>query len=384
VFKKPVGDSNLLKHLNDLSDDSLTVEFVQKRDEFLAHILTHSRVKSIHSQRVTGRGLASLTESYVASIAGGKISVESAVQRMVRDEAGKATNEGLQLYLQLMEMKVPMFPTDNAEELAKAHDEAVVQAMELFNSRCVADCDSKYAEDFCAKLEESYQDECKQNESKSRERCEQLLQELYRDIDSKTTNRYLCAGGYSDYLDDMENLKDEYCKKQHKGIMAEVVLAEFVANQRLTSERLLQADLQMTEDLVTLNDEFDRKDEVDREQRELEESRRRTEELIESRRQEFQQQIAAMTAQHEEDMRHADEEERIRLENGLQDLERRLKETFEEEMRPLRAQFEGLVAENRHLSEERTRQQLMRQQSYNQKLAELDRELSELRANKGK
>jgi hypothetical protein len=126
LFPRPVTDDKQLQYLDELPEDKMNEDFLNKVDKFTDYVYTHSEPKKVDINPVNGRSFASLTQCYVEAMAKGSICIESAVESMAKAENQKLAAEALDIYQKKFGLLV-QFPTD-LPEMIGAHDVCEKQA----------------------------------------------------------------------------------------------------------------------------------------------------------------------------------------------------------------------------------------------------------------
>ncbi|XP_015738975.1 guanylate-binding protein 1-like [Coturnix japonica] len=250
VLERPTSEANLAR-LEELREDELQPRFRQQADAFCKYIWEKAPVKELPGGRqVTGTMLASLAEKYVATIAKGEVPcVESAVTALARTENTAAVAAAVAEYKKGMEKDL-VLPTDSRATLIDVHQRWERHAITLFLSRAFADNERTYQCQLMRDLEAAKEEFCLSNEKASEKRCQEVLKNLWQDVELRIhCGDYAAPGGAQRFQDDLCSVLDEYRQWPEKGIKADAVLEVFLREKEPLAQMLHATDawLVMTE-----------------------------------------------------------------------------------------------------------------------------------------
>ncbi|NXC40721.1 GBP1 protein, partial [Penelope pileata] len=246
VLKRPTDDTKLAQ-LEELREDELQPEFRRQADAFCQYIWEEAPVKVLPGGRqVTGTALACLAERYVEAIASGAVPcVESAVMALARSENTAAVAAAVAEYRQGMEQGL-VLPTASRAVLVAVHEGCEHRAINIFLSRAFSDSDRSYQCQLMVELEAAKEEFCRRNEEASEQRCREVLQELWQDVELRLQRRdYVAPGGARLFQEDLGCVLEAYQGWPDKGVKAEAVLEEFLRERQALVHALCAAEAQM-------------------------------------------------------------------------------------------------------------------------------------------
>ncbi|XP_078476878.1 guanylate-binding protein 2-like isoform X3 [Lampetra planeri] len=258
VFQRPVEEDHL-KHLENVADDKLRPAFLDAAKQFKEYVLQTSTVKQINSVTLTGPSFLTLVEEYVINSNNPKfkLCIESTLTHVVNTSNKKAKDEAINNYNKNMESVKTRFPLP-VQELCKLHEDCFRDAMELFNQNSVLDREKTHIKELKDKLEGKFRNWTIENNTRSREKCVMILQELYEPIKAKAV-AFLKQGRIKNYYDMMKELKFKYSKTENLGDENNNVLLAFVDEKETMVEKILEKNASMHEKYKKDNEDLNSK-----------------------------------------------------------------------------------------------------------------------------
>ncbi|KAJ8367245.1 hypothetical protein AAFF_G00323910 [Aldrovandia affinis] len=307
-------------------------------------ILEQLREKIAAGIPATGCMLGHLVVTYVDAIRSGAVPcLENAVLALSQIENSKAIEQSYALYRRRLGEQVKLH-TETQEELSRAHDICLKEALQLFMKRSFKDEDQVYQKKLMERIKDEYDGKCSENAVLSQDHCSALLQKLWSCLDHES---YMRPGGYADYRVQLDSIIQTYRDTPGKGIKAEQALEIFMKEKNDLGSSILKADKNLTEKERQLKEE---------------------EALVEMER--FKAQVAKR--EQEEMAKRLEDTERAHRENErqlMEKMEQERKAAFEENQRVLDQRLKEQTALMNEGFESRARQMELSIQSLRQELS---------------
>ncbi|XP_043077031.1 guanylate-binding protein 1-like isoform X2 [Puntigrus tetrazona] len=247
VFTRPASTQNM-RRMEELTGNDLDSEFLEQENTFCHYIFDSADPKTVSGSRViTGTALGNLAEVYIEAIRSGKIPcLENAVVSLAKIQNVHAVDEALQFYMtEMFSMaQLPLRP----EELSDIHTDAEKAAIEVFITMSFNDNEQIYQKGLMEKLNDEYQQICRQNQEESIKQCKAVLLEVFDTLEKCVSDGlYLRPGGYQQYRHTLRYLTSDYRERTHSQIMNEEVLSKFLKEKEDIGNFILQADQSLSE-----------------------------------------------------------------------------------------------------------------------------------------
>ncbi|KAL8219640.1 UNVERIFIED_CONTAM: hypothetical protein K2H54_029878 [Gekko kuhli] len=327
IFDRPTNRKNL-HQLEGMEESKLEPDFVEQAKQFCNHIYETSKVKTVPGGNiVTGSMLAKLVEIYVDTIrSGGVPCAESAVEALARAENSAALNEATTRYVKLMEQKVKL-PTESVQELLEMHMECETEAHKVFMARAFKKDIEQFLIELVKTLRQKKEEYCQKNELVSSKLCKSVLTPLCKKLeDGINQGIYLKSGGYQHFLDDLNKIKEQYNKKNGKGIMAEKVLQQFLKEKATVGRNILQSDEALTNAEKELEDATAKAEEAEKEKEVQKQEQAVLQQKLSDQRRSFEASIHQLEAKLEKDREELLKENEMMMECKLREQKKCLEE----------------------------------------------------------
>ncbi|XP_043076971.1 guanylate-binding protein 1 [Puntigrus tetrazona] len=345
VFPRPASTQNM-RRMEELTEKELESEFLEQANTFCCYIYENTEPKTVTGGRtITGTALGNLAEVYIEAIRSGKIPcLENAVVSLAKIQNVRAVDEALQFYMTEM-FSMAQLPT-RPEELSDIHTDAEKKAIEVFITMSFNDNDQIYQQELMGKIYSEYQEMCQQNHEASRIQCEEVLREVFDELEKSVSNgSYLKPGGYQQYRDSLRHLTSDYRERTHSQIMSEEVLSTYLRAKEAAGNMILQADqslnaMEQQKEVQRLKNEI-----LEQRQRGLEEQNRLQERVFEDMQRSHDEHVKQIFSQMER------EQERIRrdnervLEAKLKESEALLQQGFQQEAAQMKSEIDRLKSD---------------------------------------
>ncbi|XP_038623197.1 guanylate-binding protein 1-like [Tachyglossus aculeatus] len=347
VFSQPVAGSEMgqLEHLDDANLDPL---FLQKSHIFSDYVLAVSPVKTLGDGNnhtiITGKKFGRLVQSYVEMIKSGKLPcLEDAVTSLATIQNGEAVKGALAVYdCELQGVSLPLEQGLLSEQHRKAEKEAVAH----FMKKSFKDQDGKFQAELMTGIGQRYQSLLDKNEGASIRVCQDLLAQLVQSLERELSHGdYTRPGGYELYKAERDRVVEKFRRSPNKGVKAEEVLQEFLAQRETEGQAVLQADQNLTQAQKQVAEETARAEQVEQQRLMEEEKRRRAEQLLKDQEQSHQENLQQLQNKMEEEAKRIQKEAFHTLETKLQEQEKLLKMGFEEKSKSMEEELEKLRRE---------------------------------------
>ncbi|XP_027766184.1 guanylate-binding protein 6-like [Empidonax traillii] len=199
-----------------------------QEQKFLTFLREEAQTKTLPGGLVvTGELLGRLAEIYVEQIRAGAV---PCLERAIRDVAPAANAAAVAAALQLYRERTEglELPVDTVTELLRLHRRCEREALELFMERAFPDGIRNSQDEFMRQVEALRDKFFSNNERLSRARCEETLQNLSRDMETRNRDRsHGLPGGY------LQALVVKYWNLPGKGLKAAAVLQEFLRRRSI-------------------------------------------------------------------------------------------------------------------------------------------------------
>ncbi|CAM4589267.1 unnamed protein product [Leuciscus chuanchicus] len=350
VFPLPVTSQKDMTRLESLQEQDLAQSFLEVTGHFCDHIFFNSAVKTLKGgHRVTGKLLGHLVEIYVDAISSGKVPcLDNAVVALANLENQAAVQEALKVYQSGMEKVKNTFPI-SIDDLTCEHQKFSSLATSEFMKCSFKDEKGEYLE----KLEEAvsmyYVDLLEDNKMTSERKCQDLLNNLFSDMNKRLQNgEYSQSGGHELYCRDRDAIVEQYRREPNKGVRAEAVLNDFLKKRGPEASAILHTDTKLTENERQIKEEKENAALLKQKCKEEEEKR------IESERM-----SAAENERHEDRVRQMEEKFKMEMEQRQQEMDRAIESKLKEQEKMLNKGFEeratNLQEEIKKLNDEKNR-----------------------------
>ncbi|XP_045689735.1 guanylate-binding protein 7-like [Phyllostomus hastatus] len=303
VFDWPINDKILLRHMEEVSENELDLNFQEQSKIFGDYILTHSKAKTIREEIiVTGNGLGILAKAYVDTINSGAVPcLENAVTALAQHENSVAVQKAADHDSEQMAQRV-RFPTDTLQELLDLHAACEREAIVIFMKRSVEDDERPFQGKLMETIRRRKEDFLQQNEHASVKYCQaqhkQFKEPLMENISKGT---FSVPGGYNLYLEAMDKVEQSYHLVPRKGIKANEVFQNFLQSQTAAKESILQADKALTAGEKDLAAECAKKLEAEKEWELLRQKLNEKQEEMKAQEKSFEENIAQLKNKLERD-----------------------------------------------------------------------------------
>nr|XP_020663595.1 guanylate-binding protein 1-like [Pogona vitticeps] len=343
VFDRPASRHDL-QFLEHLPESKLSPEFMEQARRFCNYIYENAQAKVIQGGHVvTGSLLGNLAESYTEAIRCGSIPcIENAVLALAQIENSAAVHEAVQRYEATADLML-MMPTEDLEELLRVHSSCEKEAIQVFMNRSFKDEGQVFQEQLGNQLQSKLKELCRRNEQASSDRCQAVLMELFQDMEGKICDgSYSVRGGYQQFLNDQQNVVENYNMVAEKGLMAAKVLQDFLQAKEMVAQSILQTDQNLTEKQKEIEVAKARAEASEREaqlQREMQEKIQRMAQEMERSYEEHERYLMAKM---EEDKRNLLAQQERLLNQKLQEQSRLQQEGFHHEYSRLQGEIQNL------------------------------------------
>ncbi|KAM9484764.1 guanylate-binding protein 1-like isoform 2-T6 [Salvelinus alpinus] len=339
VFPSPTTPDNMHR-LDSMDEAELSERFRKVADTFCRFIFQESRTKTvIGGHTLTGEMLGHLVTTYVETIAKGNVPcLENAVLAMAKIENQAAVDEGLAVYQKGMENVKALFPVD-INQLSENQLCSEAQARQAFMKRSFNDKNGEFLKALAEAIGNHNVNLFKQNKDASEKKCNTLLENLSAPMDQwMKEGTYATPGGYELYCNHHDNIVAQYRAEPNKGVSAEEVLEQFLKRKSVESNSILQADKKMTE-----------------KEKEIQAEKMKTAEL---------EQKAAAFKEQQAEMERKIENNRIRQEKYLKEMEEKMEKEKKQEQQEFNRTLDRRMQEQKDLLEKghKEKAELMRQE----------------------
>ncbi|XP_004469743.1 guanylate-binding protein 1-like isoform X2 [Dasypus novemcinctus] len=343
IFDRPTHRKKL-SQLETLHDDELDPEFRQQVTIFCSYIFSHSKIKTLSGGIiVTGPRLENLVLTYVNAISSGDLPcMENAVLALAELENSAAVQKAIDHYDKQMSQKVQL-PTETLQELLDLHSTSEREAIKIFIRSSFKDIDHLFQKKLAAQLEKKRDDFCKQNLEASSDRCSVLLQDIFGPLEEEVKQGiYSKPGGYRLLIQNIKKLKKKYFKEPRKGIQAEEVLQKYWKSRESVIDAILHTDQTLTEKEKDIEVERVKAESAQTAAKMLADMQEKSQQMLEQNEKSYQEHVRQLAEKMERDRAQwlKDQERTIALK--LQQQAQLLKEGFQDENRRLNNEIQNL------------------------------------------
>ncbi|XP_053447436.1 guanylate-binding protein 7-like isoform X2 [Nycticebus coucang] len=244
VFDRPTSNTKDLLHLEEVPEDQLQRNFQVQSENFCSYIFTHAKTKNLREGiTVTGNRLGTLVVTYVDAINSGAVPcLENAVTTLAQRENAAAVQRAADHYSQQMAQRVRL-PTDTLQELLDAHAACEREAIAVFMAHSFKDDTREFHKQLVVAIEKRKEEFVLQNEEASVKYCQAELKHLSEPLmESVSRGTFSVPGGHKLYLEAKKKVERDYELVPRKGVKANEVLQNFLQQQVVTEQSILQAD----------------------------------------------------------------------------------------------------------------------------------------------
>ncbi|MGH0182620.1 UNVERIFIED_CONTAM: hypothetical protein FKN15_009976 [Acipenser sinensis] len=144
VFRRPTSKDKM-RRIEELADSDLEPVFVEQTKNFCAYIFNNTETKTMSGgSTINGKLLGRLVETYLDTIASGKVScLDNVVLALSQIENSAAVQSALTHYKEQMKERVS-FPSHTKKEISDLHGQCEAAAVHIFLERCFQDEDQRY------------------------------------------------------------------------------------------------------------------------------------------------------------------------------------------------------------------------------------------------
>ncbi|XP_045712197.1 guanylate-binding protein 7-like isoform X2 [Phyllostomus hastatus] len=319
VFDWPTNDKISLRHMEEVSENELDLNFQEQSKIFCDYIFTHSKAKTIREEIiVTGNGLGILAKAYVDAINSGSVPcLENAVTTLAQHENSAAVQKAADHYREQMAERV-RFPTDTLQELLDLHAAYEREAIAIFMEHSFKDDEQLFQGKLMETIRRRKEDFLQQNEHASGKYCQAQLKQLTEPLlKSISKGTFSVSRGYDLYLEAIDKVEQSYDLVPRKGIKANEVFQNFLLSQTATKECILQADRALTAGEKDLAAECAKKLEAEKERELLRQKLNEKQEEMKAQEKSFEENIAQLKNKLERDYKNRLREQEEILEKKL-------------------------------------------------------------------
>ncbi|XP_006641621.2 guanylate-binding protein 1-like isoform X1 [Lepisosteus oculatus] len=331
VFGSPAAPDAMTR-LETLDERDLSASFLEATQRFCQHVFNQSPVKTIKGGHpVSGRMLGILASTYVGTISSGDVPcLENAVLTMAQIENQAAVQEGMKVYKEGMD-KAVTFPA-SLEGLSQQHRHWEKLALERFASKSFKDDSGQHMSDLGEKIAEYYDCILMRNEEASINTCHVLLAELSTPIAKKLEEGfYAKPGGYKLYCKDRDALVAQFRAEPNKGVKAEEVLEQSLKEKEVEANTILRADEELTEKEKQIAEQHERAALAEQQRKAQEEQRLEMEQVLQDERGRHQEQMQLAQKKLEQELENCRVEAERALESKLKEQEQLQRKGFEDQ-----------------------------------------------------
>uniref|UniRef100_A0A8C4TCM7 Guanylate-binding protein 1-like n=1 Tax=Erpetoichthys calabaricus TaxID=27687 RepID=A0A8C4TCM7_ERPCA len=344
VFERPASASKMRK-METLTDADLDPDFVSQTQDFCRYILDkNGRAKIIKGGfTMTGQMLGTLIPIYVDTIRSGSVPcLDNAISALAQIQNTAAVQCAISHYKEQMEkMTAELF--ESQKNLSDVHGHCEREAIKVFMSKSFKDDDQLFQEELGNSLKKEYESYCLKQEDRSREYCLSLLKEFCKDVEAKIKNGvYMKPGGYQDYRSDLQHIVKKYGESPKKGMKADIVLLEFLKEKEEIGGSILKADNAMTEQEKQIQMEQVKKESMEREASAAREAQRALEQRLVDQEKAHQEHMNQYMEKMEQERQAAMEEQSRLIDSKLREQKEFLQEGFNQRAADLNRQIEEL------------------------------------------
>ncbi|XP_063292046.1 guanylate-binding protein 1-like isoform X2 [Pelobates fuscus] len=353
VFERPASTTGL-QQLESLSEAELEPGFLKQTQKFCTHVYETSTTKTVtNGLKVTGKLLYDLAVTYVGAIQSGAVPcMENAVKVLSQIENSRAVSQALSKYEEEMSKRVSHFPTETQEQFLQLHQECEKQALAVFMDISFKDEDLEYHKTLIHNLSEKAEIFLKDNLEKSVQKCQYLLEELNKPLETGIRQgKYSKPGGHNVFKTEKQNLIVSYQQHPGKGMKANEVLKKFLNEKEKIETTILQTDQSLTENEKMMAAQKAQSEAVEREKKIVEENNRRLQETMEAEKKSQEEQLAMIQEKNEQDRNKLIEENKWLIEEKMKEKENMMKEGMKKQCEMLEYEIQQLKKQQEEASQ---------------------------------
>jgi hypothetical protein len=239
---RPLDDETKLQQIDNEPYESLRPVFREQLEKMRARMLGQLTAKTLQGKTMSGSMFSTLTRTYVDAMnADGVPTITTAWEHVAKTETKAALARAVEIYEKMLSEVVGSgnLPMDETA-LMDEHKKMKHQVKSDFLASAVGDATETYLPKLKQKMQELYDDACRENERTSLSFCTELFTQLHQD------NIACCLPNASDVSDadilnnnnavraKFEKMKDEYFNKG-RGPRTNVVWQEKSTNATYTA-----------------------------------------------------------------------------------------------------------------------------------------------------
>uniref|UniRef100_H0WNQ3 GB1/RHD3-type G domain-containing protein n=1 Tax=Otolemur garnettii TaxID=30611 RepID=H0WNQ3_OTOGA len=355
VFDRPTSNTKDLLHLEDIPEDQLEGNFRVQCANFCSYIFTHAKTKTLtEGITVTGNRLGTLVVNYVDAINSGSVPcLENAVTMLAQRENAAALQRAIDHYSQQMAQRARL-PTDTLQELLEVHTACEREAIAIFVEHSFKDDTREFHKQLMAAIEKKKEEFMLQNEEASVKYCQAKLSRLSEPLmESISRGIFSVPGGHELYLEAKKKVEREYELVPRKGVKANEVLQNFLQQQVVTEESILQADKALTTGEKAIAAERAMKEAAEQEMLVQRQKQEELEQKMQAQERSFRENIAQLKEKMETEQEDLMREHERMLEHKLQLQEKLLNEGFQKKSEDLNEEIIRLQEEIKRTNEQK-------------------------------
>uniref|UniRef100_A0A2K5ZWM5 GB1/RHD3-type G domain-containing protein n=1 Tax=Mandrillus leucophaeus TaxID=9568 RepID=A0A2K5ZWM5_MANLE len=344
VFDRPTNDKQYLNHMDEVPQGNLERHFLMQSENFCSYIFTHAKTKTLgEGITVTGNRLGTLVVTYVDAINSGTVPcLENAVTTLAQCENSVAVQRAADHYSQQMAQRLRL-PTDMLQELLDMHTDCEREAIAVFMEHSFKDENHEFQKKLVDTIEKKKEDFVLQNEEASVKYCQAELKHLSEHLtESISKGIFSVPGGHSLYLEEKNQIEQDYKLVPRKGVKANEVLQSFLQSQVVIEESILQSDKALTAGEKAIAAERAMREAAEKEQELQREKQKEQQQMMEAQERSFQEHMAQMEKKLVREREIFLREHESMLKHKLKVQEEMLKEGFREKSEQLNKEINKL------------------------------------------
>ncbi|XP_030641367.1 guanylate-binding protein 1-like [Chanos chanos] len=329
VLERPAS-AKKMKQMELLTDADLDPSFVEQAQDFCTYIFNNAEAKTMSGGfSLNGRMLGNLAETYVEAICSGQVPcLDNAVESLALIQNGRAVIEALQFYQSAMSSIVEL-PTETQQELSDIHATVVKETVEIFLNASFNDRDHKHQQELMDRVQKEYEEYCRRNVEESRKMSKTIISRVFASVETAVREGfYMWPGGYADFCGELEKATEQYKSEKGHGFMREEVLKEYMDEIEVTGQSILLADLSLTETQQRVEAEQRKTEELEKNQRALEEQNRIQQQQMEDQQRAHEENLKQLKEKMEAEQRRAQEERNQMLDARLSEQRNELQQDY--------------------------------------------------------
>ncbi|XP_073491714.1 guanylate-binding protein 6-like isoform X1 [Aquarana catesbeiana] len=313
VFETPTDSIKELKEIEELPDDRLNEKFLSQSALFCDYIFQNAEIKRVDiTVDVNGHRLGELANLYTEALNSSNVAcLEEVVVSLAEKENKMAVEEGTKLYED--RMKTIVLPTKTLNQFLDLSTQYEEEARKVFFERSIKDTDKKFLNEFMEIVKRTRMEFSVMNEEKSREKCEALIKKHSAGLEKALAEGKFCVpGGHGRFKKSLEAIKKKYNRESKKGVKAEAVLQEYMTSKQTDEILIIQKDKDLSKEQRKKEEENARKqiEEMHEKIQQMQEEHWR--QILNEERENYERTI--------EQLKHKMEEERIRMEEKMEQV----------------------------------------------------------------